>query len=64
MKQVFILTQILGYGMLTEKEIFRGVFTTYELAKAAMDAYKADVRFRNATFNISGEELNKARRVW
>ena len=64
MKQVFILTQILGYGQLSEKEIFRGVFTSYELAKQAEDSYKKDVRFSKALFQISGEELNKARKVW
>jgi hypothetical protein len=63
-RQVYILTQILGYGQLTEKEIFRGVFSTYDLAKKAEDSYKKDVRFSKALFNIAAEELNVARKVW
>ena len=64
MKRVYILTQILGQGQLTEREIFRGVFTTYELAKKAEANYRDKLSLKNAVFCISGEELDVARKVW
>ena len=61
---VYILTQCLNYGRLTEREVFKGVFSSYALAQKAEAAFKAHVCYKDALFTIAQEELNVSRKVW